>query len=637
MALDHLARQVLRGVGDDRDPGHRGGSLSVAPDERDAPGMSNAAHADVVGSTTRTATRRADHEVPRADLRRRVAATRTRRRRTPPRSSRRTASSARPRARPACSPAATACSRRRRRPRVRVRDGERMLTDGPYAETKEQLGGYYAARVQGPRRGARLGGADPRGQDRRDRGAPGHGLRRARGRMSAARRPPRPDRPAGRPRRPPVPARVGTGGRRPRPHPRRPRPRRGGGAGRVPDRARALAARRRCPTTRRRGSSPRRATARSTGSAPSGAGRAGASRWRPSCARSAATRTTTTSELVSPIPDDRLRLIFTVCHPGAGARGARGADAARARRADDRPRSRARSSSPSRRWRSGSCAPSARSPAPGIKYEVPRDADLPARLRSVLATVYLVFNAGYGPPVRAGLCAEAIRLGRVLVALMPDEAEAIGLLALMLPAGLAPRGARGRRRPAGPARRPGPLALGRARRSPRASGSSRAAGGSAGSAPYLVQASIAVEHARGSDWDADRLALRRADGRLADADRRAQPRRRDRRARRPGGRPGADGRAPRPRRLPPLPRRPRRPPAPAGPPRRGRRRLPRGARADRQRGRARLPSHGSSCTRFVQIAGLPPDRAGCAACPTHSPFTTCASATARTRRSRAST
>ena len=46
---------------------------------------------------------------------------------------------------------------------VRVRDGERMLTDGPYAETKEQLGGYYAARVQGPRRGARAG---PRGSPR---------------------------------------------------------------------------------------------------------------------------------------------------------------------------------------------------------------------------------------------------------------------------------------------------------------------------------------------------------------------------------------------------------------------------------------------------------------------------------------
>jgi RNA polymerase sigma-70 factor, ECF subfamily len=68
----------------------------------------------------------------------------------------------------------------------------------------------------------------------------------------------------------------------------------------------------------------------------------------------------------------------------------------------------------------------------GIRYEVPRDADLPARLQSVLATVYLVFNAGYGPPVRPGLCAEAIRLGRVIAALMPDEGEALALLGLML-------------------------------------------------------------------------------------------------------------------------------------------------------------------------------------------------------------
>jgi RNA polymerase sigma-70 factor (ECF subfamily) len=68
----------------------------------------------------------------------------------------------------------------------------------------------------------------------------------------------------------------------------------------------------------------------------------------------------------------------------------------------------------------------------GIRYEVPRDADLPARLQSVLATVYLIFNAGYGPPVRRELCGEAIRLGRVIAALMPDEGEALALLALML-------------------------------------------------------------------------------------------------------------------------------------------------------------------------------------------------------------
>jgi RNA polymerase sigma-70 factor (ECF subfamily) len=73
----------------------------------------------------------------------------------------------------------------------------------------------------------------------------------------------------------------------------------------------------------------------------------------------------------------------------------------------------------------------------GIPYRIPRDADLPDRLRSVLAVVYLIFNEGYAASsgdrlVREDLCAEAIRLGRLLVELMPDEPEAMGLLALML-------------------------------------------------------------------------------------------------------------------------------------------------------------------------------------------------------------
>jgi len=72
-----------------------------------------------------------------------------------------------------------------------------------------------------------------------------------------------------------------------------------------------------------------------------------------------------------------------------------------------------------------------------IAYRVPEEADLPERLASVLAVVYLVFNEGYtataGPElIRPDLCAEAIRLGRTLVELMPDEPEAAGLLALML-------------------------------------------------------------------------------------------------------------------------------------------------------------------------------------------------------------
>jgi RNA polymerase sigma-70 factor (ECF subfamily) len=68
----------------------------------------------------------------------------------------------------------------------------------------------------------------------------------------------------------------------------------------------------------------------------------------------------------------------------------------------------------------------------GIPLRVPAEHLLPERLRTVLATIYLVFNAGYGPPVRKELCAEAIRLGLVLATLMPDEAEVHGLHSLVL-------------------------------------------------------------------------------------------------------------------------------------------------------------------------------------------------------------
>ena len=72
-----------------------------------------------------------------------------------------------------------------------------------------------------------------------------------------------------------------------------------------------------------------------------------------------------------------------------------------------------------------------------IPYRVPADAELPNRLRGVLATLYLVFNEGYlssseETAIRADLCAEAIRLARILASLMPDEPEVQGLLALML-------------------------------------------------------------------------------------------------------------------------------------------------------------------------------------------------------------
>jgi len=72
-----------------------------------------------------------------------------------------------------------------------------------------------------------------------------------------------------------------------------------------------------------------------------------------------------------------------------------------------------------------------------IPYRVPAEAELPARLRPVLAVIYLIFNEGYAASsgddlVRADLCTEAIRLGRLLAGLMPDEPEVAGLLALML-------------------------------------------------------------------------------------------------------------------------------------------------------------------------------------------------------------
>jgi RNA polymerase sigma-70 factor (ECF subfamily) len=73
----------------------------------------------------------------------------------------------------------------------------------------------------------------------------------------------------------------------------------------------------------------------------------------------------------------------------------------------------------------------------GIPYRVPNEADLPGRLRAVLAVVYLIFNEGYAASsgdrlVRDDLCSEAVRLGQLLAELMPDEPEVMGLLALML-------------------------------------------------------------------------------------------------------------------------------------------------------------------------------------------------------------
>lgn len=70
--------------------------------------------------------------------------------------------------------------------------------------------------------------------------------------------------------------------------------------------------------------------------------------------------------------------------------------------------------------------------AANIPYRVPKSADFPSRLRSVLSVLYLIYNTGADDPGRASLRSEAIRLARALIELMPDEPEAAGLLALIL-------------------------------------------------------------------------------------------------------------------------------------------------------------------------------------------------------------
>ncbi|MFL6128513.1 MAG: RNA polymerase sigma factor [Mycobacteriales bacterium] len=141
-------------------------------------------------------------------------------------------------------------------------------------------------------------------------------------------------------------------------------------------------------------------------------------------------------EDMSTIPDERLRLLFTCCHPALAVE-ARVALTLRLLGGLTTAQIAHAFLVPEATMAARLTRAKKKIAAAAIPYRVPSDAELPARLAGVLAVLYLVFTEGHSAttgdgPVRCDLCDEAIRLARVLVALMPDEPEAAALLALML-------------------------------------------------------------------------------------------------------------------------------------------------------------------------------------------------------------
>ena len=284
----------------------------------------------------------------------------------------------------------------------------------------------------------------------------------------------------------------------------------------------------------------------------------------------------TPPEPTGAVDDDRLRLIFTCCHP-ALAPEARVALTLRLLGGLTVAEIAAAFLVPETTMAQRITRAKAKIKGARIPYRVPSADDLAERLAAVLTVVYLVFNEGYlasagDAPVRAELTDEAIRLGRVLRALLPEEPEVAGLLALMLLVDARRREPGGGRR-AGAAAGAGPGRVGphADHRGPRAGPRVPGPGPPHGSRARALPAAGGGQrrpHRRAvvgrHRLAPDRGALRPAPRRGPRAGGRAQPGRGGRGARRAGRRAGGGGPAGADR-LPRLARHPRRPPAPAGP------------------------------------------------------------------------